>query len=318
VFTISSGLAKSFWGEALLTAAYLINRSPSVPLLGKVPEHVWSGKNVDLSSLRVFGCSAFVFQNNDKLEPRAQKCVFIGYPEGVKGYRLWLRNQTGLNFPSMFNKVEGSKEDNQQGEEDSEETQPESENTRIETQNDISSENIPSTHDYQLARDRDRRESRLPSRFRDFHLALNTESNEPSSYKEALESSDAKNWKNAMNDEIISLLKNKTWILVPKPENVSIVDCKWVFKRKHEDNTTRYKARLVAKGFTQKEGIDYTEIFSPVVKFTTVRIILALTAQFDWELKQMDVKTAFLHGDLDEQIYMCQPSGFIDKEKPNH
>ncbi|KAL0357378.1 UNVERIFIED_CONTAM: Retrovirus-related Pol polyprotein from transposon TNT 1-94 [Sesamum calycinum] len=189
--------------------------------------------------------------NNDKLEPRAQKCVFIGYPEGVKGYRLWLRNQTGfkvviskdvtfnesempclnnssrteLDFPSMFNKVEGSKEDNQQGEEDSEETQPESENTRIETQNDISSENIPSTHNYQLARDRDRRESRLPSRFRDFHLALNTESNEPSSYREALESSDAKNWKNAMNDEIISLLKNKTWILVPKPENVSIVDC---------------------------------------------------------------------------------------------
>ncbi|KAL0389476.1 UNVERIFIED_CONTAM: Retrovirus-related Pol polyprotein from transposon TNT 1-94 [Sesamum calycinum] len=204
---ISSGLAKSFLGEALLTAAYLINRSPSVPLLGKVPEHVWSGKNVDLSSLRVFGCSAFVFQNNDKLEPRAQKCVFIGYPEGVKGYR------TELDFPSMFNKVEGSKEDNQQGEEDSEETQPESENTRIETQNDISSENIPSTHNYQLARDRDRRESRLPSRFRDFHLALNTESNEPSSYREALESSDAKNWKNAMNDEIISLLKNKTWIL---------------------------------------------------------------------------------------------------------
>ncbi|KAK4409816.1 Retrovirus-related Pol polyprotein from transposon TNT 1-94 [Sesamum angolense] len=236
---ISSGLAKSFWGEALLTAAYLINRSPSVPLVGKVPEHVWSGKNVDLSSLRIFGCSAFVFQNNDKLEPRAKI-------------------------------------------------------------------------------DRDRRESRLPSRFRDFHLALNTESNEPSSYKEALESSDAKNWKNAMNEEIISLLKNKTWILVPKPENASIVDCKWVFKRKHEDNATRYKARLVAKGFTQKEGIDYTEIFSPVVKFTTVRIILALTAQFDWELKQMDVKTAFLHGDLDEQIYMCQPSGFIDKEKPNH
>ncbi|KAK4404655.1 Retrovirus-related Pol polyprotein from transposon TNT 1-94 [Sesamum angolense] len=310
---ISSGLAKSFWGEALLTAAYLINRSPSVPLVGKVPEHVWSGKNVDLSSLRVFGCSAFVFQNNDKLEPRAQKCVFIGYPEGVKGYRLWLRNQTGfkvviskdvtfnesempclnnssktdLDLRSMFNKVEGSKEDNQQGEEDSEETQPESENTRIETQNDISSENISITHDYQLARDRDRRESRLPSRFRDFHLALNTEGNEPSSYKEALESSDAKNWKNAMNDEITSLLKNKTWILVPKPENVSIVDCKWVFKKNMKT-------------------------------FTTVRIILALTAQFDWELKQMDVKTAFLHGDLDEQIYMCQPSGFINKEKPNH
>ncbi|KAL0308973.1 UNVERIFIED_CONTAM: Retrovirus-related Pol polyprotein from transposon TNT 1-94, partial [Sesamum radiatum] len=290
---ISSGLEKSFWGEALLTAAYLIKRSPSVPLLGKVPEHVWSGKNVDLSSLCVFGCSAFVFQNNDKLEPCAKKCVFIGYPEGIKGYRLWLRNQTGF-------KVVISKDV----------TFNESEMPCL---NNSSKKEL----DFQT-RDRDRRESRLPSRFRDFHLALNTECNELSSYKEALESSDAKNCKNAMNDEITSLLKNKTWILVPKPENVSIVDCKWIFKRKHEDNTTRYKARLVAKGFTRKEGIDYTEIFSPVVKFTTVRIILALTAQFYWELKQMDVKTAFLHGDLDEQIYMCQPSGFINKEKPNH
>ncbi|KAK4388108.1 Retrovirus-related Pol polyprotein from transposon TNT 1-94 [Sesamum angolense] len=93
---ISSGLAKSFWGEALLTAAYLINRSPSVPLLGKLPECVWTGKNVDLSYLRIFGCSAFVFQNSDKLEPRALKCVFIGYPEGIKGYRLWLRCQPGF------------------------------------------------------------------------------------------------------------------------------------------------------------------------------------------------------------------------------
>ncbi|KAK4394561.1 Retrovirus-related Pol polyprotein from transposon TNT 1-94 [Sesamum angolense] len=82
---ISSGLAKSFWGEALLTAAYLINRSPSVPLVGKVPEHVWSGKNVDLSSLRVFGCSAFVFQNNDKLEPRAKNVCLLVILKELKG-----------------------------------------------------------------------------------------------------------------------------------------------------------------------------------------------------------------------------------------
>ncbi|KAL0401978.1 UNVERIFIED_CONTAM: Retrovirus-related Pol polyprotein from transposon TNT 1-94 [Sesamum latifolium] len=102
-----------------------------------------------------------------------------------------------------------------------------------------------------------------------------------------------------MNEEIDSLRKNKTWILVPKSKDASIVDCKWIFKLKEENGTTRYKARLVAKGFTQKEGIDYTEIFSPVVEFTTVRIILALVAHFDWELKQMEVKTAFLQGDLD-------------------
>ncbi|KAL0366780.1 UNVERIFIED_CONTAM: Retrovirus-related Pol polyprotein from transposon TNT 1-94 [Sesamum radiatum] len=115
-----------------------------------------------------------------------------------------------------------------------------------------------------------------------------------------------------MREEMKSLKDNKTWVLVPKPKNTSIVDSKWIFKLKNENDSLRYKARLVAKGFTQKEGIDYTEIFSPVVKYTTVRIILALTAHFDWELKQMDVKTAFLHGDLDENIYMAQPCGFID------
>ncbi|KAL0451864.1 UNVERIFIED_CONTAM: Retrovirus-related Pol polyprotein from transposon TNT 1-94 [Sesamum latifolium] len=93
---ISSGLPKMFWGEALLTAAYLINHSPSVPLSGKLPECVWSGKNVDLSSIRIFGCSAFALHNGDKLDPRAQKCIFIGYPIGVKGYRLWLRSQPGF------------------------------------------------------------------------------------------------------------------------------------------------------------------------------------------------------------------------------
>ncbi|KAL0310870.1 UNVERIFIED_CONTAM: Retrovirus-related Pol polyprotein from transposon TNT 1-94 [Sesamum angustifolium] len=101
---ISSGLSKTFWGEALSTAVYLINRSPSVPLLGKIPECMWTGKDVDISSLRIFGCSAFVLQNGDKLDPRAKKCIFIGYPDGVKGYRLWLRNHLVMqkSKPQLF------------------------------------------------------------------------------------------------------------------------------------------------------------------------------------------------------------------------
>ncbi|KAL0431249.1 UNVERIFIED_CONTAM: Retrovirus-related Pol polyprotein from transposon TNT 1-94 [Sesamum radiatum] len=151
---ISSGLSKSFWSDALMTAAYLIDRSPSVPLLGKVPECVWTGSDIDLSSLRIFGCSAFAFQNGDKLDPRAQKFVFIGYPNGVKGYRLWVRDQPGLkiitsgdvtfnehempclsdtsiqetdfNIENNFNKVGLNPQDNQQGEEEveNEENQP--------------------------------------------------------------------------------------------------------------------------------------------------------------------------------------------------
>ncbi|KAL0308921.1 UNVERIFIED_CONTAM: Retrovirus-related Pol polyprotein from transposon TNT 1-94 [Sesamum radiatum] len=208
------------------------------------------------------------------------------------------------NLDITFNKVE----DNQQGEENEEELGTEfPENT-----------NSDGLNDYLLARDRNRRELRIPARYNDFHIALNIEPNEPSSVEEALKSENSKNWLSAMAEEMKSLKDNNTWVLVPKPKSCSVVDCKWIFKIKEEDTSKRFKARLVAKGFTQKEGIDYTEIFSPVVKYTTVRIILALTAHFNWELKQMDVKTAFLHGDLEENIYMQQPDVFVDKSKPDY
>ncbi|KAL2232792.1 UNVERIFIED_CONTAM: Retrovirus-related Pol polyprotein from transposon TNT 1-94 [Sesamum indicum] len=330
---ISSGLSKTFWGEAVLTAAHLINLSPSVPLSGKIPELMWNGKLPDLSYLRVFGCSAFVHQNVDKLEPRSLKCIFIGYPKGVKGYRLWVRSQPGFKvlisrdvtfneneMPCLeqtkpiekeitFNKVDI--EDNQEGEELENNQEQNSEN--LENLGDINPVNNP-LDNYQLARDRDMRQTRIPSKLRNFHTSLNTELGEPSSVEEALKS---EKWLIAMKEEMKSLIDNKTWVLVPKPKDTSIVDCKWLFKIKQE-NPIKYKARLVAKGFTQKEGIDYNEIFSSVVKYTTVRIILALTAYYDWELKQMDVKTAFLHGDLDENIYMSQPFGFSNKSKPDH
>ncbi|CAM8977595.1 unnamed protein product [Rhodiola kirilowii] len=124
-----------------------------------------------------------------------------------------------------------------------------------------------------------------------------------------------------MNDEIQSMHDNQTWKLVPKPDNVKAIDCKWIFRIKEGNDSgepPRFKARLVAKGFLQKEGIDFNDIFAPVVKYKTMRLLIAMTAVFNWELEQMDVKTAFLHGDLDEKLYMKQPIGFIDKQKPEH
>jgi len=97
------------------------------------------------------------------------------------------------------------------------------------------------------------------------------------------------------------------------------ISCKWVFAKKHgfSDDNVRYKARLIAKGYAQREDIDYNEVFSPVVKHSSIRILLALVAQYELELDQLDMKTAFLHDDLEEEIYMSQPTGFKTVGKEN-
>ena len=123
-----------------------------------------------------------------------------------------------------------------------------------------------------------------------------------------------------MDEEMQSLQKNQTWKLASLPNGKKAIGCKWVYAMKDgfpDKNNVRYKARLVAKGYAQTEGVDYNEVFSPVVKHSSIRILLALVAQLDLELVQMDVKTAFLHGDLEEEIYMNQPDGFkvAGKEK---
>lgn len=143
---------------------------------------------------------------------------------------------------------------------------------------------------------------------------------EPSSYSEAIISSDSNKWMTAMHDEMASLEKNGTWNLVRLPREKKPIRCKWVFKRKEgvsPNDETRYKARLVAKGYSQIPGIDYNEVFSPVVKHSSIRTLLSIVAMHDLELEQLDVKTAFLHGELEEDIYMEQPEGFVipGKEK---
>ncbi|CAM8907396.1 unnamed protein product [Rhodiola kirilowii] len=124
-----------------------------------------------------------------------------------------------------------------------------------------------------------------------------------------------------MCEEIESMYNNGTWVLVPKPAGAKVIGSKWVFRIKEGNNLDdppRFKARFCAKGFKQREGIDYNEIFAPVVKYKTLRLLLAMTTVNDWHLQQMDVKIAFLHGNLNETIYMSQPIGFEDSSKPNH
>jgi hypothetical protein len=118
-----------------------------------------------------------------------------------------------------------------------------------------------------------------------------------------------------MDKEMASLDKNEAWDLVEFPTGINPTGNKWVFKKKlnAEGKVEKYKARLVAKGYSQVEGVDFGEIFSPVSRLTSIRFMLSIVAGFDFEIEQMDVKTTFLHGDLEEEIYMKQPEGYVVK-----
>jgi Reverse transcriptase (RNA-dependent DNA polymerase) len=123
-----------------------------------------------------------------------------------------------------------------------------------------------------------------------------------------------------MAQELNALAQNNTWTLIPASEAQNVVGCKWVYKtkRKSTGEIERHKARLVAKGYTQEVGLDYTDTFSPVIKPTTIRLVLSLAVTNHWHIKQLDVNNAFLHGNLNETIYMAQPLGFLDPLHPTH
>ncbi|KAH9658644.1 hypothetical protein KPL70_023573 [Citrus sinensis] len=144
-----------------------------------------------------------------------------------------------------------------------------------------------------------------------------TDEIEPTTVTQALKDS---KWRQAMSDEFNALVKNGTWALVSPSPHHNLVGCKWIFriKRNFDGSVDRYKARLVAKGFHQRPGVDFHDTFSPVVKPTTVRIVLSIAVSHGWELRQLDINNAFLQGHLYEDVYMAQPQGFIDGDKPNY
>ncbi|KAH9650990.1 hypothetical protein KPL70_026576 [Citrus sinensis] len=321
----------------------------------RTPYELWSGKPADYSHLRIFGCSAYAHVKQGKLEPRAFKCVFLGYPAGVKGYKLWCTDMKPpraiISRDVVFNEHEmfqNSATENQTIERESGcdkknflEVELPSSSTEADKKSgpenapgiDLSeqegeSEGDDNLRNYQLVRDRNKRESKPHKRYAYADLiafalsvAQGIEEDEPKTYTEAVSSKDSKKWVAAMDEEMRSLIKNHTWDLIPKPAKKKIVGCKWIYKIKEcipEVEPLRYKARLVAKGFTQKEGIDFNEVFSPVVRHSSLRILLALVAVNDMHLEQMDVKTAFLHGELEEMIVMAQPRGYEDPDKADY
>ncbi|KAH9752597.1 hypothetical protein KPL71_014753 [Citrus sinensis] len=296
-----AGLPNSFWAEAAKIACYIVNRSPSTAIGLKTVMEMWTGKPADYSYLHAFGCLVYVMYNvqeRTKLDAKSRRCIFLGYADGVKGYRLWdpTAHKIVISRDVIFVEDQLQMKDG-------------------EVRRSTRERRPPTWHSEYVT------EINVAYYVTEINVAycLLTEDGEPSTFHETLNNSDVALWMTAMQEKIEALHKNKTWKLVPLLRGRKAVGNKWVYKIKRDgnDQVERYRARLVVKGYAQKEGIDFNEIFSPLVRLTTVRVVLAMCATFDLHIEQLDVKTTFLHGELKEKIYMLQPEGFAETGKEN-
>ena len=150
-----------------------------------------------------------------------------------------------------------------------------------------------------------------------YEAILEEAESDPYTYEEIMNDIDAHHWVKAMKSELDSIYSNQVWDLVKVPNGIKPVGCQWIYKRKRgiDGKVETFKTRLVAKGYTQKEGIYYEETFSLVAMLKSIRILLSIAAHYDYEIWQMDVKTVFLNGNLEEEIYIMQLEGFIAKNQ---
>lgn len=308
-----AGLPQRFWAEALATAAYLRNRSPTKALEKKTPYEAWTGEKPVVDHLRAFGCQAFAHIPKDerkKLDAKSRRCILLGYGNETKGYRLY-DQQKGKMFLSRDVEFNERKCGFEKEQSESNSLEPVEVGTSGDDENPTndSHDTTPSPEVLPLLR-RSEREKRAPVYY---GMSSRVTTIEPLTVNEALSSPDKEKWLGAMKNEMESLSTSEVWDLVELPKGRNAVGCKWVFKTKvNEDGSlNRFKARLVAQGFSQKHGLDYDQTFSPVVRPESVRTLLALATQKHLKLHQMDVTTAFLNGELHEEIYMKQPEGFV-------
>ncbi|GJR24430.1 retrovirus-related pol polyprotein from transposon TNT 1-94 [Tanacetum coccineum] len=265
---IQSGLPDSFWAEATVTTAYLINRSPSTTLEKKTPMDLWLGHPANYEILRILGCVAYSHMNQGKLKPRAIKCIFLG--DVVFNESLMYKDTL---------KGDGAADSGKEVK------------FEVELQGTIRITTIPASYrdegNVSLSRPSGSKVDDMAAYA--FAIAEEEDTHEPITFQEAINSSEKDEWVRAMEEDMTSLKKNHTWELVDQPPGQKL-----------------------------RAGIDYNKVFSHVVRHTSIRVILLLTACEDYELEQIDVKTVFLHGNLDETIYMRQPPGFEEGTGNKH
>ncbi|KAJ4728518.1 Retrovirus-related Pol polyprotein from transposon TNT 1-94 [Melia azedarach] len=293
-------LSISFWGEALNTVVHVLNRTPCVPLDFEVPDKVWFYDPVQKKLVR----SRYAIFIEDQTIQDIEKLK-----EEMPQYSDTLIDLDPVPPTQPTDEVQ----DGQHGTGDIDT------HTQVEIDDDV--HQLPTSEvssDISLRRSTRIRQS--STRYPTSEYVLLTDGGEPECYAEAVESEQRKEWIYAMQDKMKSLHENHIFELVKLPKDKRALKNKWVYRIKQEEYTSqsRYKAILVVKGFSQRKGVDFDEIFSPVVKMSSIRVVLGITASLDLEIEQMDVKTAFLHGDLDKKIYMEQPEGFKIKGKEDY
>lgn len=300
-------MPKSFWAEALNTAAYLRNRSPTVAVPDMTPYEALTGKKPNVADLHTFGSDCYAHVPKDeraKLDSKSRKCIFLGYGDRLKGYRLYdmARSKVIHSRDVIFRETQEKSEEPAQAR-----RTVTLESVDVESEPDDGPGEIPA----QDAPRRSGRKTQPPSMYGEWAMIAGIE--EPDSYAAAMKSEDVQKWRTAMDKEMQSLKKNDVWDLVKLPPGRKTIGCKWVYKVKMNADGTpeKYKARLVAQGFAQKQGVDYDETFCPVVRTESVRTVIALSAQNNLKLHQMDITTAFLNGELQEEAYMKQPQGYV-------
>ncbi|CAL2265939.1 unnamed protein product [Prunus armeniaca] len=316
-----------FWAEAVNISVYILNRCPTKALSKKTPFEAYSGRKPGIKHLKVFGslCYAHVpKQQRQKLDLASKRCIFLGYGNCEKGYRLYNieTEKVIVSRDVIFNENEcwdwnAKKETsvNIQLTGIREEAQGE-EGSSCELEEQLEVNEVPSlnteNNDQEMViglQDVDHTPLKYKS-IAEIYEKCNMCIIEPESFEEAAKDD---SWKKAMEDEITMIEKNNTWELVARPFDKPIIGVKWVYKTKLnlDGSVQKNKARLVAKGYSQKPGIDFNETFAPVARLDTVRALVALAAQKNWKLFQLDVKSAFLNGVLSEEVYVDQPSGFV-------
>jgi hypothetical protein len=309
-----------YWPILALSIIYLTNRSPS-SVIGKTPYEAWYGQQPDLAHLRTLGAKGFVQlkrSGHRKLDPVSEHCHMLGY-QGSSNYIVLTNSGVTVSNNVIFD------EDNTchlptphaEGEAEEEPAEVGNNSSRHNKHETILDTIVVADPDQQSNR-RIRHPFPLNQNAMLAYSFLGSISHaagpsEPPSYRHAKGDSDWPKWLEAMQSEHKSLTDNHTWSLVDRP-NRKVLTGKWTYRLKRGANgeILRHKARWVARGFEQTDGVDYSETFASVVKPMSYKAIFAIAAARDLELEQMDVKTAFLYGNIDEEVYIEQPPEFDD------